>query len=321
MGCADEVEVTKPGKTLPVVYGVLCPQDSVHRILVRRSFLCKDSIDFYAGIPDSLYFKELEINLELRSNKGFVLDRFTFLPETIMPRDEGIFASEPNILYSARNLPLLMPNSGEDDFSEYDYFLTIYIPELNTSVTAETHIPPNLNLSSPRDLEPFCMDMIKEETLNFIWLRSFTFDLEFIVKVNFEEEINGEWQPAQVHYRKWSGHIPKGFSMPPDQFILTGEWFYTMMTGRVSKNKAITARRFRSIDFEFITIDPIFSYYYYSTHYQTDYNEDTFSNIVNGQGLFCACCRRQWNGFTITGQSLDSLANGCMTRHLKFVRW
>ena len=92
------------------------------------------------------------------------------------------------------------------------------------------------------------------------------------------------------------------------------------MKGKVDKD-SVKYRKFKSIDFSLQNADPIFVDYVNSRQYQTDYNSSMATNIVNGLGVFAAINHVDYNGYWLNQQSLDSLAFGRITKHLKFSRW
>ncbi len=316
--CNNDLDLAYYADPVPVVFGVLCPQDSVHRILIRRSFICGDSVEYYAKQPDSVLFGTVQVNMEVRSDEGSVLERYNFLPETFGPRDEGFFASEPNILYAARPTQPVNPLTL-GTFEKYT--LTAYFPEIDKSIIAETWIPPVLRLASPARMDPFVMDMLVEQTIRFVWQQSQSYNIEMVTVFNYLEEINYEWIPKSIKHKKTYPHLEKNQYTSREELSLNGEWFYPMVGGRIKKDPSVSARKFVSIDFLFFTIAAGAYDNYLYTQYPTDYSESTFSNIINGQGLFTAYSRLELKGFTLTTASLDTLISGKDTRDLGFVRW
>lgn len=316
--CNNDLDLVYYADPTLVVYGIMCPQDSVHRIMIRRSFICGDSVEYYAKQPDSVLFGTVQVNMELRSEEGSVLERYNFQPEIFDPRDEGFFASEPNILYATRSTqpvnPLILGTFKK-------YTLTAYFPEIDKSIIADTWIPPVLTLASPARMDPFEMDMLVEQSIRFVWQQSQTYNIEMITVFNYLEEINSEWIPRSIKHKRTYPHLDKNQYSSREELSLNGDWFYPMVGGRIKKDPSVSARKFVSIDFLFFTITAGAYDNYLFTQYVTDYSESTFSNIINGQGLFTAYSRRELRGFTLGTASIDSLVSGKDTRDLGFVRW
>lgn len=70
-----------------------------------------------------------------------------------------------------------------------------------------------------------------------------------------------------------------------------------------------------------LRLDPAFYDYFASINYTTDYDEKVRGNILNGNGIFIAYNSRNYNGYRLNSESLDSLSTGQATRRLKFIKW
>jgi hypothetical protein len=106
--CSNEVDVIGEWKEIPIVYGILKTQDTATYIRIEKAFL-PPSTDAtqVAQIPDSIYFADGDITAKLYQNGTFFADlvRVDGALEGY-PKDTGIFAQTPNILYKTRR-PLL----------------------------------------------------------------------------------------------------------------------------------------------------------------------------------------------------------------------
>ena len=116
--CANDIDVIGNWEDIPVVYGILRPQDSASYIKIEKAYLDPRTSAFeVAQRPDSLYYPEAELEVVLWSR----LDgRFPFRPDTLrrvdlalrgLPRDSGIFASRPNYAYE---VPQVLMRFGHD---------------------------------------------------------------------------------------------------------------------------------------------------------------------------------------------------------------
>ncbi|MBO6515672.1 MAG: hypothetical protein JJ975_03885 [Bacteroidia bacterium] len=102
-GCDNSLDVTTDWKEIPVVYGLLNPSATYNYIRVNRAYLNQegDAISF-AATADSIQFSDLTVTLvEYRDGielNSVVLNRVD--GDTIgLPKEEGVFAQSPNILY------------------------------------------------------------------------------------------------------------------------------------------------------------------------------------------------------------------------------
>lgn len=102
-GCKQDFDLTADYKETPIVYGLLNQQDAVHYIRIQKGYLIDGNAQIAAGITDSIYYPDvLTVKLVpfLNGNPSgtpFTLQRVT---NTTMLKDSGIFAYDPNVLYS-----------------------------------------------------------------------------------------------------------------------------------------------------------------------------------------------------------------------------
>ena len=106
--CSNEFEVTAPWKEVPVVYGLISPDDTAHYVRVEKAFLDpeKSALEI-AKIADSIYYPENAITVFLERDsdkKRFQMTRVDGAKEGY-PRKDGIFATSPNWLYKVKPTP------------------------------------------------------------------------------------------------------------------------------------------------------------------------------------------------------------------------
>ncbi len=140
--CETDIDVNAEYKDIPVVYGMINPQDTVHYIKINKAFLgdenalnlAANSVNFNyaAGVLDVIVEEYLQDNLV----KSYVLVR----TENEVPKDAGIFDNSSNVLYKFTE-PSINRNSI--------YKLKIYNKELSKDITSETNIIRNTVVSDP----------------------------------------------------------------------------------------------------------------------------------------------------------------------------
>ena len=143
--CSNEIEVIGVWKDIPVVYGVVHNQDSVHYIRVERAYLPPNQSALeVAKIPDSLYFDPNEVDIELyyiNVSTGDTLlwprpfTRVNLVDEGIV-RDTGIFQHNPSYAYkttgvTGHNFLLKINNRKTENIF---YARTESVRNLNTSI-------------------------------------------------------------------------------------------------------------------------------------------------------------------------------------------
>jgi hypothetical protein len=318
VACDNSLEVIDPADSFPVVYGVVCPKDSVHRIVVRKSFICCDSIEWHAQNPDSIQYDSLSVFLEVRNQEGIVIQRISMQKELGQIREAGFFAREPNWIYTCAANRLADPDSFGQSVK---YNLTVFSPIGQQAAYAETVIPPTPKVREPADDRPYEINMMSENPIIFKWDRSTEYYVQFNTRVKYWEYTQGrETLKEFVHKQKWSP-----WSLPLDdkeeKVTITGDWFYSLIAARIRDDESVENRKFKQIDFELISGDEAFMEYFSSIHYSSDYESVPLTNIVNGKGLFVGYNVHYFRGYGLTQQSKDSLAEGERTRHLRFYWW
>ncbi|WMX15670.1 hypothetical protein [Aureispira sp. CCB-E] len=106
--CSNEVEVIGVWKDIPVVYGVINRQDSVHYIRVERAYLPPNQSALeVAQIADSLYFDPNEVDIELYYINNTTGDTLPWIRPLVrvnladegISREDGIFQNNPSYAY------------------------------------------------------------------------------------------------------------------------------------------------------------------------------------------------------------------------------
>lgn len=107
--CKNDVEINAPHKTLPYVFGLMNPYDSVHYIRIQRSFLGDQDPTSYSRNPDSIYFKKVDAVIEeIVSDK--VLNTYPLTEVVISSKNSGMF-SNPDLKVYTFAPPSLNPGA------------------------------------------------------------------------------------------------------------------------------------------------------------------------------------------------------------------
>ena len=320
--CGNELDTITYSNPVPVVYGAVCPQDSIHRIKLNRSFITDRNIEENASKYDSVFYPEAKIFLEARSSSGDVIQRFEMVQKELPPRDIGIFISEPNLVYECSTNDLIDPL---DKVEGLKYALTILLPGEPESIFAECMVPPlpEFRFIEPKPgSKPYELQLFDYEIpIFFSWPRSMKYYLEFETHVNILEMRNGEWEKSEVihsmKFNRWDREPIEQY----EKVVIRGGWFCSVIGGSIKNDPEVTLRKFESIDFILKTSDPMFYDYFEYGHQTTDLYTNIFTNVIGGIGIFVAFNRLKWEGYTVNQRVLDSLANGRYTKHLHFSRW
>ncbi len=312
LSCRDNLVVMAPYNVVPVVYCVINPKDSTQYLRLEKSFLGEGSAYDMAQQTDSIYYKDATVVIE-RWADGQMKERFPMELVTAPVRDIGIFSNDPNYLYRLQS-PIL---------GNQEYRLNIRIPSTGTEITASTHTVSDFKVVKPEGFKknlPFSsydnyqtvqwisapFTRIYHLMIRFHYLEVVNRDTSFlhadwnIGQYTTESGVGGELMTSEVlqrNFYKWIGN--KILAPAPD-------------VQRLADKKAI----------DFIFTVGAEELYTYMEIYKVDNGlpkeKPVFTNIANGIGLFSARFVQSVLGKSLSEHSIDSLAYGIYTKHLRF---
>lgn len=315
--CDNEVDLTSDFKDIPIVYGILNQQDSIHYIRIQKAFLPEDgesALDVALN-PDSLYYDNLSVSLEqVDDGTTFTLERVDGADEGFN-KGEGVFANRPNYLYK-------LDLSGGDGLEiEKEYMLIINRGDNLPLVTASTQIVGEANFTTPFQVGQL---NIRYRGFDVTWRKAPAaafYDLK--MEIFYEEEdpaSPGTFREKSVIWPIRNNIVP-GSSSQAVNYEFEGESFFQFLGAALDDNQGF-ARDFESIDFILDSGGPdIFEYINIgqaNTGITSSQVVPTYTNLSEGFGLFSSRTRIRYEGFTLRPEALDSLANGIYTRDLGF---
>lgn len=132
--CSENFNIAAPYKTFTVIYGLMDQGDTAHYVRIEKAFLDgnKSALDM-AKNPDSIYFSNLNVRMDVLSNNSVVstipLVRVDLNNEGY-PKSAGSFATSPSYAYKFKNF--LDPN--------YSYRLVVYNPATGQTDSATADV-------------------------------------------------------------------------------------------------------------------------------------------------------------------------------------
>jgi hypothetical protein len=327
--CSNDFEVTAPWKEIPVVYGILSPQDTAHYIRIEKAFLDPDKSAFeVAQIADSLYYPESAITvwLERTDNQNRIAMKRVNGALEGYPRDPGVFADQPNWLYKANTagFPLL---AGKK------YRLVIERQDGKADITAETTLPADFKITKPAlnvAVPVISFEGTKGTTIGWETDENGVyFNIRFVIRIA-ERNLNGTLVNTQEFvWDAVSNHevIPMaaGSSVQYRGSIqIAGTSFYNFLAQKLQKPAQGRYRQFVSMD---IILDgggkEIKEYLETSNANGGLTGAETFpnySNISEGFGIFTSKSQTIGQNYRVGGKTLDSMSVNSITDTLGFVQ-
>src|SRR6185295_9241192 len=138
--CSTDFSVTTSWKDITIVYGLLDASDTAQYIKVGKAFLDPSTSALtFAQIPDSIYYKDLNVILQDNSNGATIqMEKVDGNSEGLI-KDTGIFANVPNTLY--KTTQPLNQNDG--------YTLVVTEPDNGKQITSTTQIVNDFQVLTP----------------------------------------------------------------------------------------------------------------------------------------------------------------------------
>lgn len=317
--CSNDFELTADWKDIPVVYGFLSVQDSVHYIRVEKAFIdpTQSALDI-AKKADSLYYGDnILVQLErVNKHETIILQRVNGDEEGI-PREEGIFANSPNILYKFE-----LPETNKLEGGE-QVRLTVNRGDSKEVVSTETTLLDSRDFFGGAPGNPIHFET--NRNAKFRWRideHSYLFDLK--IKVHIEESDPNDptvFIPKTLEWVIKSNIEREEGNDTNRQYSIKGEEFYKFLRSSLDENLPVV-RVFQKIDVEVtaggIELLEFLKVSQANTGITSSQTVPTFTNVEGGLGLFTSRNTTKLLGLGITPPTRDSLENGFYTKNLNF---
>lgn len=324
--CANDFDPNIYGETFPVVYGCICPEDSMLNIRLNRSFVGQDNAYEIGKIYDSIYFEDavVQLSLYLPDNEELLFQK-TLNRTLVNQYSEEDSPKEFNkFIYSIPidELPSIHFSGG---LFFYRAVLTVYIPSTEITCYAETNIYEKPWPKFPTLSHSMYLDLYSETSNNITWFSRGDKHQELYVHFNYLEIHPGRVyeKTAILKYR-----IPEpliNYSRTVEyrvKHIFYAETFWNRLNIAIKEDPDVKYRKFVDMDFEIISAGPEYHKYINLNPEAVDYDLNNFtSNIINGRGRFFSKRKLLLKGHKLHYKTLDSLAQSPLTSKLKFVKY
>ncbi len=308
--CSNELDVNDNWKDYTVVYGLLNPQENSQVIRISKSFLGEGNAYQMAQIPDSIYYqKPITVNLEEWIN-GNLNKTILLKKDSLIPRDSGVFAFTKNYYYTTSD-PLR---------TDAIYKLVINID--GKIVSSETKMIPDFSFVTVPSMISF------STTSNF--------------KFSFNTPKNGRIFQTFIHFYYYeitaTDTLRRLMEIPLGKYISNniegnqivnyeypGIKFYQDVANKIVDSDQVIKRVTAKDAIQLVVYAGSNELYAYmqvsapSTNLSMD--KPSYSNITNGIGLFTSRYTKKDMMRQLTQRTIDSLAMGQYTKHLKFLNY
>ncbi|MBA2422251.1 MAG: hypothetical protein H0V61_03400 [Chitinophagales bacterium] len=317
--CKTDFDITSDWEDISIIYGLLDPSDTAQYIKINKAFLDKTtSALVIAKIPDSLYYKNINVQLQQYLADNFIK---TIQMEQIdgnlegFVKDTGIFANAPNFLYKTKEV--LDQNSS--------YQLLITESENGKQVNASTEIINDFNVQRPTGFTKVNFfpggtyktqwSSAKDGKLYALTIRFYYKEVNFVDTTLFQEKYL-DW-PIFSSLRSVS--TVGGQTMESD---IAGDAFYSYLNSQLTEDPSVF-RISQYFNFMFSVGGEELDIYNQVTLAQQGITSGSvqpeYTNIENGLGLFSSRFHKTVFNVPIDVHTIDTLACGQVTSHLRFM--
>lgn len=323
--CSNEIELVEARKEIPVVYGLLSPKDTANYIRVERAFGSNttSAIDLAKNI-DSLYYKDIIVQLERVSNRELITLNQVDGSKEGYKRQAGVFAENPNFLYKTK--ANIVDNEA--------YKLIVKRKDGTVLTESQTNVPSNMQFVSGQTLTGTGLTLSVISGFRLYWSSknidfAKMYDINMIVELL---EIPKDGSASTTRKLTWevaNSFVPvpgNGDVIPSTNTVShrvkDGQAFYRFLANNLDANKA-AIRKITSLKFEVTSAGNELYNYIEVGNINTGITGTevlpTYSNIKNGYGIFSARNNFVSESVRLNERSLDSLFNGSITKKLGFI--
>lgn len=308
--CDNTLDLVEEKIETPVVYSMLNYEDEYQYVRLERAFASSnESALVLAKNPDSLYYTNAVVKLT-RVRNGVSLEKTLEKVDGNVigyPREDGVFATTPNILYRIKTSELLL---APLDIVK----LTIDINE-GELITSETKIIEKVSPGTPNAGSPVSFPTNQPYTLK--WNASegkggVLHSAKIIMHIT--EEVNGETIEKNLEW-------PIVVNTDKEVFKLEVGAFYTFLANNLVKDNKIK-RYFNSLDFYLVSGNDNYAKYILVSQANTGITSSgeipTFTNLSRGYGLFGSKASTILLGLGLNVSTLENLRTSELTKDLNF---
>jgi hypothetical protein len=318
--CKPKLNVNAPFKEIPVVFGLLNVNDTIHYIKITKAFIgdmdayemaaIRDSSEYPEGILD---VKMVEKNHPQNLNRTFNLER-----KLITNKEPGIFYGPDQILYafSTTDIPL-HPNAIYD--------LEITNKETGLVVSSSTEMVHNFKLKNPdedrlqRTVSFANINGISAYTL--IWdgaKNGRRYNLRMVFTYLEINKNTGEVARKEVVFPFEVKGVSQEFQYP-----ITGELFYQKISEAVPEAPAHIVRYVHGLDFYFDVAGIELNTYMEINEPVSGILQDKpqYTNIANGLGVFSSRINKVVKNRVMNSLTVSEFKNNPLFRNRNFTRY
>ena len=325
--CEEEFTPNIVVEPIPVVYGIINPDDSIYCVRVTKTFLCDQDVRIGARQPNIQYFTDADVEFELLSMEEELLNRGTLKPLTIDDKSPGLFSQSPNIVYAINRAHFEFEQDATPLGNPSNAYLLLKIKTSETSLLTYSRVELRRRprITNPYDKYPRMFSLFDQYMEKVNWMGFPDQFHSLILRINYLEQFMDSTGYGQcdiefpvdplVEYAQGPDYLE--YSIDGMDFLRKMKiWFNNKPMPRDLEYRKITA-----LTIVVVSINDDYRTYLNSLNQDSDFETREVSNVINGIGLFAVKRIGISSGHSFSPKTMDSIANSSLTRNLKFVKW
>ena len=297
MACETDFEVNAEWKEVTVVYGLLDQSQQQQYIKINKAYLGEGDALQMASVADSVNYnpEDLEVKIFKVNYDEFSgsVDTLSFvtLYDTILEKDDGLFATDKNIIYTTPTNPFFLTNNAD----KKDYILSIYNKKTKRIVSAKSNLIHELNLDIPPSKpmgfygiipNPVVLPLDKSQT-TVNWYHAKNGKIyQIIARIYYTDFFQND---TISNYIDWTVHPDPYDGSSEMHYTFEGDVFVNTLATKITNTDTnLIARRLSHIELFFtVGSEDLYTYMAVNEPFEGIVQErPIFTNINNGIGLF-----------------------------------
>ncbi len=320
--CSTDVDINAPWKDITVVYGLLNQNDTIHYIKVNKAFLGDASAYEMAAISDSVNYQNISVMVyKIKTSNGTSDTLKTYLfNDTIIHKDDGLFATDNNIIYY--NTEALITTAEANNIDDYTFGLRVHIPKYDKDVTGSTKLISKLLVNKPNSYQP---------TINLIGINGYDVEwsstkgarlYQLTLIFHYYEITATDTTEHSVTYPMSTKTSQTELGDEEMTQNIDGHIFFQYLASSIEANDNVTRIvKENCLDFNFVVGSTDLNTYIEVSSPSNGIVQEkpAYTNINNGIGLFSSRFDKAVLGKELDQKTIDSLAVNNITKKLNFV--
>jgi hypothetical protein len=303
-GCREDIQVIKPGPSIPVVYAVFDLSQSMHYVKISKTFAGKSDPYTLALNADNIFYPGVEVFL----SQGIVGARFPFYLVNSIPRVPGDFPENPNEVFVLNQLL----NAG-------NYLLTVVLPTEKDTLTANFNFINAFKVVTPKT--GFKRFYFYEDPILFTWIADASAGLyEITFNLEYEEYMkNGVILLSKAAYTRQLNPAELEFENGRYTFRFFSDSFFAKMGTVILPKQELDYRKPVGLELIITAADTTIARYLNWFNLEIDDKVNPNGNVDGAIGVVGTKMSVPFTNLTLSSRSQDSLVKGKYTKKLGFI--